>query len=229
MDISRCKLLACFFSRFIGDSFGLCYSTSSSTFLNISNACCHGGEQQSTIAKRVELANPNPSQKQIWQSHQLSRFLATPAISKGLQDTVHNIFLPRSVGRADAYCPHENDFSSTLQKAFQRFMWSDTGELSRRKQCWIMRELKSAIRRLKLDRCGEEVGLTRVDSWNVKTCSAEFFAAYLASIVHWCVLHWGAACFMVKSFVTMLQKKTASKTNNWFQTNCKALLEQRTP
>lgn len=64
---------------------------------------------------------------------------------------------------------------------------------------------------------------------NSKHVPHEFLAAYFASLVRWCVLHWDATCFTVKSFVTMLPKKTASKTSNWCQTDCKALLEQGTP
>ena len=50
-------------------------------------------------------------------------------------------------------------------------------------QCWTMRKLKNAIRRLQFDRCGVEFGLAPVDRRNVKHVPHEFLAAYFALIV----------------------------------------------
>ena len=58
-----------------------------------------------------------------------------------------------------------------------------------------------------------------VDCGSVEACSPWIFGC-ITTIVQWCDLHWGTACFMVENFVYNVTEKSESKTNYRFQTNC---------
>ena len=119
----------------------------------------------STFAEGIEFAYPNFSQKRIasMEIEQLSRFLATPGRWKDIRH-----FLPRSAGRADVVRPHENDFACMLATLFKGPCEMPTPAVIFSEPLWTMNELTAAIRRLKNDKGGDEVG---VDCGRVKACS----------------------------------------------------------
>ena len=68
--------------------------------------------------------------------------------------------MPRSVGRIDVVRPHENDFACMLEKLFKGPCEVPLPPLYLSEPFWTIHELKIAIRRLKNDKGGDEVGLT---------------------------------------------------------------------
>ena len=164
----------------------------------------------STLAEGIEFANPNFSQKKMrqWKSEQLSRFLATPGRWKDIRQ-----FLPRSAGRTDVVRPHENDFACMLATLFKGPFEVPTPAVIFSEPLWTMNELTDAIRRLKNDKGGDEVGLT---AEVLKHAPREFLDALLR--LYNDVIYTGEPpVSWSKTLFTMLPKKVRAKQTTDFR------------
>ena len=169
--------------------------------------------QDPHLRKELSLQIRTSHKKELrqWKSEQLSRFLATPGRWKDIRH-----FLPRSAGRTDVVRPHENDFACMLATLFKSPCEMPTPAVIFSEPLWTMNELTAAIRRLKNDKGGDEVGLT---AEVLKHAPHEFLDALLR--LYNDVFYTGEPpVSWSKTLFTMLPKKSESKTNYRLQTNC---------
>ena len=137
-----------------------------------------------------------------WKSERLSRFLAIPSRWKDLQH-----FLPKSAGRIDIVRPHENDFACMLAKFFNGPCELPLPPALFSEPIWTIQEMKAAIRRLKIGKGGDEVGLT---AELLKHVPHEFLDALLR--LYNDVLYAGEPpASWSKTLFTMLPKKLRAK------------------
>ena len=146
----------------------------------------------------LQIRNVHRREVRAWKTSQLQMFLGTASRWRDLRK-----FLPRPTGQHIVVQPHENVFASMLEALFAGPIQHLEKPNVLTEPLWSLAELGRAVLRLKLRKCGDDVGLT---AEVLKHAPAEFWE-HLLSVYNDILCHGTVPRSWCCTLFNMLPKK----------------------